>query len=294
MGGDTKNNTMLKGNELIGKPILIYNTGEMIETVERLVYDFQFNQVVAFVVERRVPHAVASRSDLVVLPWSGVYAVRREAVVTWSRQMVVDAWQLFQVNQVLKRTTLLAGTQFQTTNGRSLGHLLDVYFDARTGGIEGYEVVGGQFADPDTNRSFIPRPQIISVENNIALLPAATTDQMQERSRGIKQIAQVSDEALHKVFKLAENQSIEVPQRTLDDLAEQSRRTEKDRDLIEQLKGKRVRRDVRTDSGYLIAVVGQIINDRVLEHTRVHHKERELWAAVWSDAPPSYAYAGGE
>ncbi|NLX11112.1 MAG: hypothetical protein GXY36_15805 [Chloroflexi bacterium] len=285
---------MLKGNDLVGKPILIYNTGEMIETVERLVYDFHFNQVVAFVVERRVPYAAAPRSDLVVLPWSGVYATRSDAIMTWSRQMVVDAWQLFQINQVLERDTLQIGTHFQTTTGRDLGRLIDIYFDARTGCIEGYEVAGGQFADPDTNRSFIPRPQIIRVENQIALLPAATADQMQERSRGSKQLTQVSDEARHKVFKAAENQSIEMPQRALDDLADQSRRTEKDRDLVEQLKGKRVRRDVRTDSGYLIAVVGQIINDKVLECTRVHHKERELWAAVWSDAPPSYAYAGGE
>jgi uncharacterized protein YrrD len=49
---------------------------------------------------------------------------------------------------------------------------------------------------------------------------------------------------------------------------------------VDQAKGRRVRRAVRTDEGRIIVPEGQIVTDVVIERVRIHDKEQELLDAV--------------
>jgi sporulation protein YlmC with PRC-barrel domain len=86
----------------------------------------------------------------------------------------------------MQRNNILKGTAILTTHGQDLGRLVDLYFNDRTGKIEGYEVSGGLFADAYTGRSFVPAPKALKIGEDYAFVPPETAALMEEQVGGIK------------------------------------------------------------------------------------------------------------
>lgn len=81
---------------------------------------------------------------------------------------------------MLDRYPLTPGIKLMTTNGYDLGIVTDIYFDARTGIIEGYEISGGRFTNA-AGFAFVPALGIVRFNSQIALLPPSTLDLMRVR-----------------------------------------------------------------------------------------------------------------
>lgn len=168
---------MIKGDDLIGRPVIIHNTTETIAQVIDLLFDHTTNQTVAFMVNKG-----GRRQATQVLPWGGIHAVNADAVVTRSHKMIVRADQIFEIKRIMERERLAKGIRIMTTNGRDLGTVTDFYFGVRTGAIQGYEVRGGLFADGDDGISFVPAVKLLQVKDGVATVSAQTINMLSEHT----------------------------------------------------------------------------------------------------------------
>jgi uncharacterized protein YrrD len=66
-----------------------------------------------------------------------------------------------------------------------LGKLVDVYFDAQTGQIEGYEVSGGLMTNLLSGHSFLPVSLVVEVNQDVALVKSEAADIIKAQTDGI-------------------------------------------------------------------------------------------------------------
>ena len=157
---------MRNGKGMIGKPIVAFDSGEKFNTIVDLIFDQQNNLLLGFLVDEG-----GWFSNALVLPLSKIQAIGNDAVIVPSRDVISSASEVPEIQNILEKDNVLKGTKIMTVDGRDLGTMTDLYFDDKTGVIEGYEVSGGIFADAYSGRSFVPAPDTIKIGEDIAFVP---------------------------------------------------------------------------------------------------------------------------
>ncbi len=249
---------MLKGEMLVGKAVIAYETGQQIDRIQGVLVDHYANRLAAFWVSSGARKHLAR-----VLPWSGVKAVEPKRVVAWSVNMLVHEQDLFSIRRLLERDVIRPGTRFETTDQQDLGTMGDFYFDENTGALEGYEVAGGIFAENAADHGFLPATSIVSIGNGVALLPASIVRTMQEQP--------VEPEALLEQIK---------PQVKPEERDSQDQIV---RHVLGHVRGLRVRHPVFQNDGILIAAQGQIITLALIQRAQLYQAERQIIEAVGID-----------
>ena len=275
---------MFKGSDAIGLPVVTFDTGEKIEKVSDVVFDHEGSRVLGFLVDEGGWFSSAR-----VLPFESVQTVGPDAVLVPSKAAVIDVGSAPEIARVLRRDNVLKGTKIMTTDGRDLGSMRDLYFDERTGAIEGYDVSGGLFADAYEGRSFVPAPRTITIGEDVAFVPPETAVLMEEQVGGIKGAAQslggrIEEGAQAAGERLQEGTQMlgekarsgaEAARAGFGDLAGSA-----SGGLLGAAKGRRVLEPVRGPGGYLIAAPGQIVTDQLIERARAENQEQALLAAT--------------
>lgn len=172
---------MLKGRDILDKSVVSYDTGERFDKVKDLIFDQNSNQLVGLLLEE-----AGWFSSAKVILLKDVKAIGSDAVIVPSKDCVISANEITVIEQILKHNNILKGTHIMTTDGRDLGTMVDLYFDERTGSVEGYEVSGGLFADAYSGRSFVPAIQTLKIGEDVAFVPSQTADYMEEQVGGIR------------------------------------------------------------------------------------------------------------
>jgi uncharacterized protein YrrD len=173
--------TVRKGTDLINRPVVTFDTGEIVGRVKDLLFDQDRNVLMAVLVEEK-----KFLSSAKVLPISAVQSVGADAVITANRDNIVSASTRPDIEAVLEHNNILRGTHIMTVDGRNLGRMIDLYFDEKTGLIEGYEVSGGLFADAYSGRSFVPAVETLKIGQHFAFVPSAVANLMEEQVGGLK------------------------------------------------------------------------------------------------------------
>ena len=172
---------MRKGRDVIGKPVIAYDSGERIETVVDVIFDQNENRLLGFLIDEG-----GWFSNAKVLPLDRVKAIGVDALIIPSKDSIAPSSDYPRIHKVLEHNNILNGTKIMTTDGRDLGTLVDFYFDEVSGAVEGYEASGGLFADAYSGRSFVPAPQTLKIGEDIAFVPTETAEMMQEQVGGLK------------------------------------------------------------------------------------------------------------
>jgi uncharacterized protein YrrD len=175
--------TMRKGIDLIHKPVVTFDTGEIRGRIKDLIFDQDRNVLMAFLIEEG-----KFLSSAKVLPISSVQSIGTDAVITATKDNIISASTLPDIEAVLERNNILRGTHIMTVDGRDLGKMLDLYFDEKTGLIEGYEVSGGLFADAYSGRSFVPAVETLKIGQHFAFVPSVVANLMEEQVGGLKAV----------------------------------------------------------------------------------------------------------
>jgi uncharacterized protein YrrD len=209
---------MRKGRDVIGKPVVAYDSGESMETVTDLIFDQNSNRLLGFLVDEG-----GWFRDAKVLPISQVKAIGPDAVIVASKEAIVAATDIPAIQQVLERNNILKDTRIMTLDGRDLGTMIDLYFDQLTGAVEGYEASGGLFADAYSGRSFIPAPDTLKIGEDVAFVPSETADLMQEQVGGLKAAMQSAGEKLQETAQATSEKLQETAQVTREKLQQTSR-----------------------------------------------------------------------
>ncbi len=196
---------MRKGSDIIGKPIVAYDTGEKVGRVRDLIFDQERNYLVALLVEES-----GFMSDARVLPMLGIQSIGMDAAIVSKADNIIPAKSDGKIAVILDRNNIMKGTHIMTVSGQDLGKMVDLYFDETTGAIEGYEVSGGIFADAYSGRSFVPAVQTLRIGEDYAFVPGMVADLMEEQVGGIKAAIQDTSEKVQTAAHKAGEQISEV------------------------------------------------------------------------------------
>ncbi len=189
---------MRKGKDIVGKPVIAYDSGEKIETVMDLIFDQYDNRLLGFLIDE-----AGWFHNAKVLPLDLVKAIGVDAVIIPSKDMIASSSEYASIHKILEKNNVLNGTRIMTTDGHDLGTLVDFYFDESTGAVEGYEASGGLFADAYSGRSFVPAPQTLKIGEDVAFVPAETAGLMEEQVGGLKAAMQNAGEKLQDTAQVA-------------------------------------------------------------------------------------------
>jgi uncharacterized protein YrrD len=189
---------MRKGKDIIGKPLVAYDSGEKVETVVDLIFDQYDNRLLGFLIDEG-----GWFSNAKVLPLNLVKAIGVDAIIIQSKEAIALATDYPDIHKILESNNILNGTRIMTTDGRDLGTLIDFYFDEQTGIVEGYEASGGLFADAYSGRSFVPAPQTLKIGDDVAFVPAETAGLMEEQVGGFKAAMQNAGEKIQETAQVA-------------------------------------------------------------------------------------------
>jgi uncharacterized protein YrrD len=304
---------MLKGRDIIGKSIVSYETGQKIDRVKDLIFDQDSGKLLGFLIEESSWFSSAQ-----VLMLKDVQVIGPDALIVPSKTAVTKASESPEINRIVHHNNVLDGTRIMTTDGRNLGNMVDLYFDERTGDIEGYEVSGGIFSDAYSGRSFVPAVQTFKIGEDVAFVPPQTAQLMEEQVGGIKaamqnasekvqETAQDTGDKLQEFGKTASEKVKDTTQTAGEKLQEAGGKFSEQAEntvagfTVEQAEGRRVQHPVQTNEGSIVAASGQIVTAQVIERAKIYHREQALLQAVGlsssdaaRDSTGSAATAAGE
>ncbi|GGM04592.1 PRC-barrel domain-containing protein [Deinococcus aerophilus] len=170
---------MIKGNDIIGQHVVAIDSGQRIEGVHDLIFDHQANQVLGLLVDEGGWFRAAK-----VVPFEAIHSFGEDAIMIDSAAAVTSTRQDDRLADVLDSDIRLIGMTLLTTDGQDLGKIADVYFDEKTGHVEGYEATGGLFSDLSNGRTFVPAPENVQIGEHAAIVPLAVASAMQEQEPG--------------------------------------------------------------------------------------------------------------
>ncbi len=252
---------MRKGSDLIGKPIVAFGGGQRLETIQDVIFDQESNRLLGFVVDEGGWFSGAR-----VLPLQNVQALGEDAVIVPSAQAITSAEALPAIRRILERNNVLKGTKILTTDGRDLGTMSDLYFDERTGAIEGYEVSGGIFADVASGRAFVPAPQTLKIGKDVAFVPPETATLMEEQTGGLKAAVETAGDTRQDAAASATSATANRPT----DPAEQR----------SFMLGKVASTDVSAPDGTLLVARGQQVTELAAQEAERQHVLDKLYLAT--------------
>ncbi|WP_295614327.1 PRC-barrel domain-containing protein [Chamaesiphon sp. GL140_3_metabinner_50] len=189
---------MRKGKDIIGKPIITYDSGQKVANIVDLIFNQNDNRLLGLLISESGWFSSAK-----VLPLYLVKAIGVDAIIIPSRDTIASSRSYADIHQILENNNILNGTRIMTTDGRNLGKLIDLYFDETSGAIEGYETSGGLFADAYSGRSFVPATQAIKIGKDVAFVPVETIALMEEQVGGLKAAFQTASEKVQSTAQVA-------------------------------------------------------------------------------------------
>ncbi|AFY74075.1 hypothetical protein Syn7502_02053 [Synechococcus sp. PCC 7502] len=271
---------MRNGRDMIGKPVVAFDSGEKLKTVVDLIFDQESNLLLGFLVDE-----AGWFSDALVVPLSMITAIGSDAIIVPSADAISPATNYPAIQNILTRDNILRGTRIMTVDGRDLGTMIDLYFDDISGVIEGYEVSGGIFADAYSGRSFVPAPNTIKIGEDVAFVPSETAELMEEQVGGIRatletvggkvqEIAHVAGEKAQEAAQLTGEKLQEVTQMANTKLTNAVVNPEEQEDFI---LGKIAQKTLITPEGVIIVQEGQVVNQADILVARNHGMIDELY-----------------
>lgn len=260
---------LFKGHDLLNKPITARDTGAILGYAHDIIFDQDQNQVLAFLVDPR--WRIESR----VLPWSGIYSVTVDGIVSHNAAMLTEGMNLLAIQRIFDRHNFRRGTWLVLPDGRSLGRMDDIYFDAH-GVIEGYATV---MRRPSRAGYFVPAPEFLEVYGDHAVVADNTWHLMQENAISRRRLPN----ALRLVAAdLWEREGAQLRGPDVD-VALQPLADELARVALHLVEGCRVQVVVLSEDGQIVAVAGAIVTQRGIERARACERERALLSAVGAD-----------
>lgn len=274
---------MRNGKGMIGKPVVAFDSGEKFNTIVDLIFDQQNNLLLGFLVDEG-----GWFSNALVLPLSNIQAIGNDAVIVPSRDVISSASEIPEIQNILEKDNVLKGTKIMTVDGRDLGTMTDLYFDDKTGVIEGYEVSGGIFADAYSGRSFVPAPDTIKIGEDIAFVPSETADLMEEQTGGIRaalhtagekaqEFAQTAGEKAQEFAQTAGEKAQEAAQMANTKLTNTVVKPEEQEEFV---LGKVAEKAVKTSDGIVLIQEGQVVHQSHIIAARNSNIMDELYRAT--------------
>jgi uncharacterized protein YrrD len=170
---------LLRASELVGRPVVTLS-GDFIAEIKDIVFERAGGRIAGFTL--RNP-GLFSRSRKDSLPWTGVHALGRDAVMVPDETVLIAAKELAPRKQARRADVL--EDRVLTDNGRDLGRVVDVVLHSGASlDVVGYEVAASETLGTAGRRVLIPLPDTVAVSGEHLIVPAAATEFVSEDLAG--------------------------------------------------------------------------------------------------------------
>jgi uncharacterized protein YrrD len=246
---------MRRVSELVGLPVVSFETGRKLASVEDILVDPERNAAVALLVEEGGWFA-----DARVVPWDGVQSVGRDAIIVPSARAVLRAGRHPAARRALRSGIVVTWLRVLSDDGRDLGTITDVALDERTGAIVGFEVSGGMLQDVQRGKRFVPGTARIG--RQVAFIAPEVSDRVEAEVRGgIAAGVQAVQASTTEALERARARSTESLERVRSDVARASAQAttwtaERQREFVV---GKTASRPVVAADGTALVQAGEVV-----------------------------------
>lgn len=176
---------MLRSSEIMGNPIITYDSGEQIGKVEDLVFDAV--NLIALVVNRK---------NSQVIYMDRIKTIGPDAVIVNSADAIVQSEEVFE------RQAATMGLKMMTNDAHELGYVWDICFE-RDGRVAGYDLSGSKLAAFVEGRSFVPAYLVERIGKEVILTSAEAEQAMQTQPSPVKTAVQSVGSTVQKVGRIA-------------------------------------------------------------------------------------------
>lgn len=172
---------IIKSNEIIGKKVIIKETGEQVSQVEDLLYDPINQEIVGYLVD---PGGWFAKAKIILT--GDVDVVGHDAVMIKSSEAVTNASDIPQDEyaNITTRENTLTNTKVITDDGNDVGSISDIYFDPKTGKVNKYEVSEG-IKSVVTGKKTIEAVDVLSIGKDAAVVKKSALSDSNEEKKPI-------------------------------------------------------------------------------------------------------------
>lgn len=170
---------MLKGNAVLGMPVLSRQDGQKIGSTKDIVIAKDHSRIVAFILDEGGLFSTATAVGM-----ENVVSFGKDAMIITDSKAVVRIDHFPEVKAIMDDRDGLVGKQVFTESGDLKGKVEDIYFNETTGNIVGLEVEG-KFASKHSNESVQLRPtDIVSIGPDAVVINMASVPMLEAQAAG--------------------------------------------------------------------------------------------------------------
>lgn len=277
---------MRKGSTVIDQDVFSVSDGTRLETVTDLVINEANDAIIALLIDTG-----GLMSSSKVIPVSSIHRFGPSAVMVENADVIVEADDIPEVNDILEREDSVLGSRVVTHEGDDLGEIKDMYFDEKTGQIRGFEVSGGRVGDLMEGTSYLKLEQVNTVGPD-AVIAQVEAREVLARQRGgvagaLDTAREKADEASGTLKEKADEaggtlkEGAEGARGKLEEAGDKARSTaEEAGDPDGTLVGRWSREDVTDGTGSVIVANGERIELDHVHEARDAGKTDDLYRAA--------------
>lgn len=161
----------MRGQDIMRLPVITRDDGRRVGQVEDLVIDRNGTKILGIVIDEKGVFSSAR-----VVAWAGIVMPGLDVVIIDSEKSVVKASEIPEIAEVLERDYVLRGSRLETTGGKELGVIENVYFDPATGAVEGFELSGGRNEAVVSGRAFLPASPTFEAGKEYSFIDPSASD----------------------------------------------------------------------------------------------------------------------
>ena len=237
-----------RGTDLVGKPVITFDSGRRLARVQDLLVDPERNQVLALLID---PGAVFTSAR--VIPFGHIKSIGENAIIVPKRDVVYNVSRIPELKKVFDGRTI-KGMRVYSENGDRLGSVGDMILDDHSGEVLYYEVSGGAIGDAMKGKRTIVPSEIQNMGALVLYVSAATAARLESQQGGV---SGALEQARQRVTQLSD-QSADAANQQLGRLGQQARQQQR-----AYLVGRTALRTVNGADGQPLVREGEVITEDV-------------------------------
>ena len=171
---------MYKGKSILGKSIVAFNTGKILNRVTDIAYDPTSGKILGLMVDETL-HLAKGRH----IPMNQLHTIGEDAITVTSNDSIQTWDENLLIKDFVNNKLNLKGRKVMTEEGEDVGTISDIYF-LKDGTLEGYEISDGLVSDTYSGTSFLPQSRIAKIGEDVVFVPQSTLHFLNEQVGGIK------------------------------------------------------------------------------------------------------------
>jgi uncharacterized protein YrrD len=169
-----------KYSEVLGLPVITAKDGMKIGTLKDIVFSSDNKGIIAFILEKD-SHII--KGNIILL--EHVRSLGNDALIIDDSCCLLD-YRKFKKGSNINKEVKLRGLKIYTHSGEDIGVVQDVFFDYRTGKVEGVQVSDGWVQDILMGRNILPFLGRVEINSRNILVDNEAVEEMMSTGGGLR------------------------------------------------------------------------------------------------------------